>query len=251
MLNRLAPVAAFILLSGCTLTNGEQYQKQMLDALKQSESRISNQIENLQLATSTQSDYISGLENEVAALREQLTQYKHQASELAKENKPVVAPVPIKISEPTQETKLANGEIVLGAIEKVRLADIKQSFDARVDTGATTSSLNAADLESFERDGKDWVRFHLTDPEHPATKQNWIEAPIVRYVKIRQSTSDKVERRPVVELWVQLGSIREKAQFTLANRSQMTFPVLLGREFIRDIAVVDVSKNYIQSGNIK
>lgn len=70
---------------------------------------------------------------------------------------------------------------------------------------------------------------------------------MVRHVKIRQSTNEELERRVVVELWVKLGKIHEKAQFTLADRSQMSHPVLLGREFIRDIAVVDVSKKYIHT----
>jgi hypothetical protein len=55
----------------------------------------------------------------------------------------------------------------------------------------------------------------------------------------------------VIELWVKLGKIHEKAQFTLADRSQMSHPVLLGREFIRDIAVVDVSKKIHPYGNPK
>lgn len=38
----------------------------------------------------------------------------------------------------------------------------------------------------------------------------------------------------------------EKAEFTLKDRSDMTFPVLLGREFLKDIAVVDVAREYIQ-----
>ncbi|HAS3930067.1 TPA: ATP-dependent zinc protease, partial [Vibrio cholerae] len=114
-------------------------------------------------------------------------------------------------------------------------------------TGAATSSLNAVDIEEFERNGKNWVRFHLADEKNPKTEANWIEAPVLRYVRIRQSTNDNTERRAVVELWVKLGSIHEKAQFTLADRSQMTHPVLLGREFIRDIALVDVSRKYIQT----
>ncbi|MEZ9794978.1 RimK/LysX family protein, partial [Vibrio splendidus] len=73
------------------------------------------------------------------------------------------------------------------------------------------------------------------------------EAPVVRYVKIRQSTNDQTERRAVIELWVKVGKIHEKAQFTLADRSQMSHPVLLGREFIKDIALVDVSKKYVQT----
>ena len=138
---------------------------------------------------------------------------------------------------------------MLGEIEKVTIDPIKQAFDTRIDTGAATSSLNAVDIEEFERNGKNWVRFHLSDGETALDDTNWIEAPIIRFVKIRQATSDKMERRAVVELWVRLGKIHEKTQFTLADRSQMTHPVLLGREFIRDIAVVDVSKQYIQTKN--
>ncbi|GAM71860.1 hypothetical protein JCM19236_1485 [Vibrio sp. JCM 19236] len=51
----------------------------------------------------------------------------------------------------------------------------------------------------------------------------------------------------MIELWIKLGDIREKAQFTLADRSHMTHAVLLGREFIKDIALVDVSKTYVQT----
>ncbi|EGQ8645939.1 TPA: ATP-dependent zinc protease, partial [Vibrio cholerae] len=138
-------------------------------------------------------------------------------------------------------------DVVLGEIESVTIDAIKQTFDARIDTGAATSSLNAVDIEEFERNGKNWVRFHLADEKNPKTEANWIEAPVLRYVRIRQSTNDNTERRAVVELWVKLGSIHEKAQFTLADRSQMTHPVLLGREFIRDIALVDVSRKYIQT----
>jgi hypothetical protein len=87
----------------------------------------------------------------------------------------------------------------------------------------------------------------LADKAQAVEDQKWIEAPVVRYVKIRQSTNDQTERRAVIELWVKVGNIHEKAQFTLADRSQMSHPVLLGREFIKDIALVDVSKKYVQT----
>ena len=91
------------------------------------------------------------------------------------------------------------------------------------------------------------MKFHLADKAQSPEDQKWIEAPVVRFVKIRQSTNDQTERRAVIELWVKVGKIHEKAQFTLADRSQMSHPVLLGREFIKDIALVDVSKKYVQT----
>ena len=50
-----------------------------------------------------------------------------------------------------------------------------------------------------------------------------------------------------MSFWIKIGSVHEKAQFTLADRSQMDYPILLGREFIQDIAYVDVSREFIES----
>ncbi|MDC5703735.1 ATP-dependent zinc protease [Vibrio europaeus] len=242
MLTRFTPIVALILLSGCTLTNSEQYHQETLAAIQASEANLTNQYTNLNLQLSNQSDYIESLENQVHDLESQLVAFKSEAlEEVRKKPDPVVIPA----AAPIEATP--SHEIVLGEVEKVIIDSIKQSFDARIDTGAATSSLNAVDIEQFERNGKNWVRFHLSDGEKELNDTNWIEAPIVRFVKIRQSTNEEVERRAVVELWVKLGKIHEKAQFTLADRSQMSHPVLLGREFIRDIAVVDVSKKYIHT----
>ncbi|WP_459076608.1 ATP-dependent zinc protease family protein [Vibrio parahaemolyticus] len=107
-------------------------------------------------------------------------------------------------------------------------------------------------MKNSKETAKNWVRFHLADATKSEEEKNtWIEAPVLRYVKIRQVTSEELERRAVVELWVRVGKIHEKAQFTLADRSHMNHPVLLGREFMRDIALVDVSRTYIQTDEDK
>ncbi|WP_289302809.1 RimK/LysX family protein, partial [Methylophaga sp. UBA3996] len=69
------------------------------------------------------------------------------------------------------------------------------------------------------------------------------EAPLVRYVKIRQASTDTLDKRPVASLTVRLGKMTEVAEFTLNDRTHMTYPILLGREFLRDVAVVDVAKD--------
>lgn len=203
---------------------------------------MTQKMTNLESQIGLQNDYIESLENQITELKNQVSQIK-QPPPPAPKRTPTVKPSndkKVAITKPRQE-------VVLGEIESVTIDAIKQTFDARIDTGAATSSLNAVDIEEFERNGKNWVRFHLADEKNPKTDANWIEAPVLRYVRIRQSTNENTERRAVVELWVKLGSIHEKAQFTLADRSQMTHPVLLGREFIRDIALVDVSRKYIQT----
>ncbi|NMV92789.1 ATP-dependent Zn protease [Vibrio cholerae] len=242
MFKRIAPFAALSLLSGCALTNGDEYHQATLSAIQSSEANMTQKMTNLESQMGLQNDYIESLEK-------QITELKTQVSQIKLPLRP--APKRVSTAKPSNDQNTAiskpRHDVVLGEIESVTIDAIKQTFDARIDTGAATSSLNAVDIEEFERNGKNWVRFHLADEKNPKTEANWIEAPVLRYVRIRQSTNDNTERRAVVELWVKLGSIHEKAQFTLADRSQMTHPVLLGREFIRDIALVDVSRKYIQT----
>ncbi len=50
----------------------------------------------------------------------------------------------------------------LGWREWVALTDWDVPYvKAKLDTGARTSSLHAFDLESFDRDGEEWVRFEI------------------------------------------------------------------------------------------
>ena len=243
MLLRLTPVVAIVLLSGCTLTKGEQYHQETLAAIQSSETNVNNRIATLEQQLSSQSTHIDNLEGQVDTLKGELLTFRDEAmAEVKKPKEPIIVQAPT----PVEQTPTHN--IILGSIEKVTIDSIKQTFDARVDTGAATSSLNAIDIEEFERNGKNWVRFHLADNTKSEEEKNiWIEAPVLRYVKIRQSSADELDRRAVVELWVKVGKIHEKAQFTLADRSHMNHPILLGREFIRDIALVDVSRTYIQT----
>ncbi|MDW6017328.1 ATP-dependent zinc protease [Vibrio plantisponsor] len=244
MFKRIAPIVALGFLSGCTLMNGDEYHQATLTAIQQSNAQITNEITNLQLQLSNQNDYIDSLESKVLTLADDVKGLKVIAEKRVPKsvNKKSPTSKQLLVSKPQPQHKL-----VLGEIEHVEIKALDQIFDARVDTGAATSSLNAIDISEFERNGKQWVRFHLSDGENKPDDSNWIESPIVRYVRIRQSTNEETERRAVVQLWVKIGSINEKTEFTLADRSQMSHPILLGREFIRDIAVVDVSRKYIHT----
>lgn len=242
MFIRLTPVVALALLSGCTLINGKENHQQTLAAIQAVETNLISQITTLGSQVEQQSEYIQNLEQQVDDLQDKTLELQSETlAKISAHQHQNITPVIRPVSAPPTHG------VVLGAIERVTIDSIKQTFDARVDTGAATSSLNAVDIKHFERNGKKWVRFHLSDDKTPMDDSNWIEAPVLKFVKIRQSTSDEVERRAVIELWVKVGKIHEKSQFTLADRSQMSHPVLLGREFIKDIAVVDVSKKFVQS----
>lgn len=161
-------------------------------------------------------------------------------SQVSKQTQPVKKVAPVV--DPKAK-KTADGRLILGAQEWVYVPGLEQNFDARVDTGATTSSISATDIVPFERDGNDWVKFKV---EHEGVKSREIALPVSRWVKIRQSTSNGGDRRPVVMAWIQIGDLKEKTEFTLTDRTHLTFPLLLGRSFFKDVALVDVSQKYIQ-----
>lgn len=133
---------------------------------------------------------------------------------------------------------------VLGQTEWAYISKAKKNLKARIDTGATTSSLNATDIQRFERDGKRWVRFNITHEK--GGKAQIIEAPIFRLVKILQSNkTDGASERPVVKLQVRIGDIVQQSEFTLTDRTHLKYPVLIGRTFMQDVILVDISKEYI------
>ncbi|MGO1394478.1 MAG: ATP-dependent zinc protease family protein [Halomonas sp.] len=154
---------------------------------------------------------------------------------------------PVIIREECEIDETLTTKTLLGRSEWVGLPSLGTYLKARVDSGANTSSLSAADITRFERDGEDWVRFKLAlnddDVAVESQRDDWIEAPIVRRVRIVQASGE--DSRPVVSLLLTLGPIRETVEFTLNDRSHLDYPVLLGRRFLMDIAVVDVADTYL------
>lgn len=126
------------------------------------------------------------------------------------------------------------------------LPSIGTYLQARIDSGANTSSLSARDITPFERDGEDWVRFKLAlnddDVVVDHVRDEWIEAPVERRVRIVQASGD--DSRPVISLLLTLGPLRENVEFTLNDRSHLEYPILLGRRFLLDIALIDVAETY-------
>nr|WP_231897435.1 ATP-dependent zinc protease [Vibrio rumoiensis] len=230
---------------------GEHYSQQTIEAVNRSEENLSNRIEELDSNLDKQTDYISSLESEIINLNNEVEVLRRNQQNLINATRksrstPSTSSATSNIVVTNMEPQTRPGMVTLGSLESIDIDIVKTAFIARVDTGATTSSINAVDLQEFERNGKKWVKFHISDETAPEDRK-WVEAPIIRHVKIRQSSTNALERRPVVELWIKIGSVHEKAQFTLADRSQMDYPILLGREFIQDVAYVDVSREFIES----
>lgn len=190
-------------------------------------------------SVASRQDHLIGDVREVGSL---LRGMNDRLDRLDDESEPVV----VRRECAADELGLAN-KTVLGSSEWIGLSDVGTYLKARIDSGANTSSLSASEITRFERDGENWIRFKLgldaDDVVVDAVRDEWIEAPVERRVRVIQATGE--ESRPVVTLMMTLGSIREPVEFTLSDRTHLDFPALLGRRFLLDIAVVDVAERYL------
>ncbi len=135
------------------------------------------------------------------------------------------------------------GKLVVGEVEKAFLVGPNFIYDARIDSGAETSSMDARDVRRFERDGQEWVRFDIPVPGRDGEFET-LERKVVRNVRIIQANEETYERRAVVELQFRIGDHEQKAEFTLSDRNHLTYPLLIGRNILRDVMLIDVGKEY-------
>ncbi|WP_105902346.1 ATP-dependent zinc protease family protein [Vibrio gangliei] len=159
----------------------------------------------------------------------------------AEQTQPVSKVTPQEVSI---DTHTKSGDLVLGEKEWIYVKELNRNILSRVDTGATSSSISAVDIKTYKKDGKNFVDFKLA---HKKWKSKTLTYPVTRWVEVVQSTTDEPSAsRPVVQLDVQLGDYKTKTDFTLTDRTHLQYPVLLGRTFIDNVAIVDVSHKYIQ-----
>ena len=162
-------------------------------------------------------------------------------------SRPTASPVrPACVLPPPGDSSKGAGEKVTGgAVERVSFPDLGDfMLEARVDTGAQTSSLHVTSWKPFERDGARWVSFVL--PVGAGKKPLRLERPLSRIVRIK-GRDENNRRRPVVQLKIRLGKIERTIEFTLADRGDFEFPALLGRNFLLDTIVVDVGRRFVLS----
>jgi len=228
----LLAVFTAIAVTGCVTTDNKEQQTKITnleDSLVVSQTKA----QQSQAELNSANDALKMSEDKIT----ELTIALEKSKKVAKNNKPA------KQTKP-QKVKHVDDKTILGQSEWVYVSTVKENYKGRIDTGAATSSINAVDIERFERDGKKWVRFNLSHSENG--KAQMIEAKIVRIAKIIQSSKPGVEtERPVVELHVRIGDVKHLTEFTLTNRLHMEYPVLIGRTFMQDVVLVDVSKEYI------
>ncbi len=139
----------------------------------------------------------------------------------------------------------------IGRVESINFPEWDlYEIDAKIDTGAYTSSLHCHHIKPLKKEDGEYVRFNLLDPSHETYNDKLFELPIHRR-KVVKSSNGLKEERFVVKTKVQLFDRLLTAELSLTDRSEMRYPVLVGRKLINGRFLVDVSQTYMTKNEIK
>jgi len=134
----------------------------------------------------------------------------------------------------------------LGWEEWLSLPDLGlPALKAKVDTGARTSAIHAAAIETFGNINAPKVRFLIQpNPEDPKLEIT-CSAQVVDRRNVTSSNGES-ELRYVIKTELEMGGRKWPIEATLTNREGMAYRMLLGRAAIQDDMIVDPNQSCIQ-----
>ena len=119
------------------------------------------------------------------------------------------------------------------------------TIKARVDSSAKTSALHAINIQPFEKEGENWIKFDINPIQNNTKATIHCQAPLVDK-RIVKSSSGYREQRYVIKTRVSIGGQEWDVEVTLTNRDSMGFRMLLGREAMSGRLMVDPEQKYLQ-----
>jgi hypothetical protein len=140
--------------------------------------------------------------------------------------------------------KTKRSKNLIGRREQVDFPDLGlHNITAKIDTGAYTSALNCHDIRVV--DGI--LYFKVLDPGHG---QEDHKTKLFSQKDIRNSFGES-ETRSLIKTRLKMGRRTILLTLSLTNRGTMRYPVLIGRRFLKNRYVVDVSQRNLAQLAIK
>jgi hypothetical protein len=130
----------------------------------------------------------------------------------------------------------------IGRIDKIDLPGMNVfNVEAKVDTGAYTSSIHCSDIHVIKEENRQKLSFHILDDSIPGLIQREFITEDYKRKLIKNSFGHSEERFIIKTQVLIFGQLIE-THFSLSNRDNMKYPILLGRRFLRKRFVVDVAR---------
>jgi hypothetical protein len=114
----------------------------------------------------------------------------------------------------------------------------------KLDTGARSAAVGVREYRLIEVPGGHEVELVLTPYRRRPERVTVVRVPVIGFRAVKSSCGG-VQQRPVVELAFRLGPVTKRVPATVADRSGMLVPVLLGRLALAPEFVVDPARKYV------
>jgi hypothetical protein len=142
----------------------------------------------------------------------------------------------------SKKSKVLNPKFLIGSLDYADFPEFNLlNIPCKIDTGAQTSAIHCHHIRLIEIEGKEIIAFNLLDPSHSDYNEKEYRTSDFKERKVR-SSSGYAEYRYVITTDIILFGKVFKTEFTLADREQMRYPVLIGRRLLKDSFIVDVAK---------
>ena len=153
-----------------------------------------------------------------------------------------IAPTPaLRLQPGDDELTAQNDRITVGYLETVIIKPGNLRIDAKIDTGARTSSIHTTNILPYVRDGQQRVRFTVVID---GDVRRGFDLPVLRVASIRRASMPP-QRRFVVEMEICLAGTSRKAEVNLVDRRHMSYRMLIGREFMAGQFIVDPTNTFL------
>lgn len=118
----------------------------------------------------------------------------------------------------------------VGWVENARILGVESEVDAKLDTGAATTSINAEILEEpdEETEAGGMIKFQFVGEDG---NEAIFERPVVRWVRIKARDGGSI-RRPVVQMKFCIAGRWIEEEVNLADRDEFNYSVLVGRNML-------------------
>lgn len=138
---------------------------------------------------------------------------------------------------------------LIGRREFVDFPDLHlSSVEAKIDTGAYTSSIHCKDILLKTIDKKPVLCFKLLDELHPEYSEKIHEFSEFGKKKIKNSFGE-MEERYIIKTKIKIGKKVIHTTLSLSDRDGMRYPVLIGRRILKRKFIID--PNRIHTGGLK
>lgn len=142
-------------------------------------------------------------------------------------------------------------QIIIGRRDKADFPELGlENIDIKIDTGAYTSSIHCHNINVIVVDGVEYVEFQLLDPLNSKYDGQLLRYKYTKKKRVKSSFG-ATEQRYLIATKIVLFGKEYLLELSLTERSEMKYPVLIGRKLLDKNFIVDTAQYNISFKNKK